>query len=90
MPSDEAIYVPPHAPPAPRTPPPIEASRGYEAPVDPWEEAEPRVAIADEFADTGVDMTEPRMEMAEPHTPARPPSPPAPAPAPLPASPFRP
>jgi MoxR-like ATPase len=79
-PAAESHYAPPHAPPAPRTPP-IEA-RPVDGPLDPWAAAEPRVAIADEQMDTNVDMTEPR-------TPARPPTSP-PLPAPLPASPFRP
>jgi MoxR-like ATPase len=79
-PAAESHYAPPHAPPAPRTPP-IE-SRVNESRLDPWAEAvEPRVAIAEEFVESGVDMTEPR-------TPSR--APVSPVPAPIPASPFRP
>jgi MoxR-like ATPase len=83
-PAAESVYAPPHAPPAPRTPP-IEAY-SYDAPVDPWEGGEAHVAIAEvaiaeEFVDSGIDMTEPR-------TPSR--APQSPAPAPIPASPFRP
>jgi MoxR-like ATPase len=81
-PAEDQHYAPPHAPPAPRTPP-VDA-RMPEMPVDPWARAEPRVAIADELGDreeTSVDVE------LEPRTPARPPSPP---PAAVPASPFRP
>ena len=77
--SEDSHYAPPHAPPVPRTPP-IKA----EIPVDPWEHAEPRVAIVDGVDE--IDDDDPPID-AEPRTPA-----PrlAPTPAPIPASPFRP
>jgi MoxR-like ATPase len=75
----ESVYAPPHAPPAPRTPP-IEA-RPYEVSIDPWAAVEPRIAMAEEYVDN-LDRTEPR-------TPSRAPTA-APVPAPIPASPFRP
>jgi MoxR-like ATPase len=82
-PAAESHYAPPHAPPAPRTPP-IEAYPA-DGPVDPWVAEEPRVEIADAIAEEHGEHG----DMTEPRTPARPlPSPPAPAP--LPASPFRP